>query len=196
MAYKRTTRKTSGGAKMTTTYNTNGNVRRTHTVKPTKSLTISTSVNRNGSVRTTRTNNINGWVTRKSTTSKVGPTKCKKIKIPKSSTRSYSGGRSRSRGSSKADGFIIELFFALIVLFFGAIWWVIKHFFIGLWGAAQASVKQEEKNYKWYLKSIGYFILYFWVVALLCFWAFKVLLPEETVVEPLPEIVVPLQQED
>ena len=155
MAYKKSTRKV-GAAKVTTTYNTNGNVRRTQTVKPTKSLTISRSVNRNGSVRTTTTNNINGWITRKSTTSGKPP-KIRKMRAPKSSSRSY-----RSR-SSDGGG---ELFVAIFLLIVIAPFYLLKK----LWEVAGLTVKQEEKNFKWYCKTFGYFGLYLWIISLLVYW--------------------------
>jgi hypothetical protein len=156
MAYKKSTRKTSGGAKVTTTHNTNGNTRRTQTVKPTKSLTISRSVNRNGSVRTTTTNTINGLTTRKSTTS-GNPPKIRKMRAPKASTRSR-----RSRGSDGGG----ELFVAIFLFIVIAPFYLIKK----IWQVAGITVNQEEKNFKWYCKTFGYFILYLWVLALLLYW--------------------------
>ena len=162
MAYKKSTRKTSGGAKITTTHNTNGNTRRTHTVKPTKSLTISRSVNRNGSVRTTTTNTINGWTTRKSTTS-GNPPKIKKMRAPKASSRSYSGGRS---GGSDGGG---ELFVAIFLFIVIAPFYLIKK----IWQVAGITVNQEEKNFKWYCKTFGYFVLYLWIMAIILYWLFS-----------------------
>lgn len=207
MAYKRTTRKTGNTTKTTRTYNTKtGRTRVTNTVKPTKSLTISRSVNKNGTVKTTRTYNNNGWITKSSSTSGTGIFKPKKIRVPKStSSRSYSGGgRSRSRGGGGDAGG--ELFLILFALTIGAIWWVTKHlaiatwiilreFTVGLWGAAGLAVKQEEKNFKWYCKAAGYFVLYLWVIAVLIYWPMKYLLSDKTKEEVKPIPVVEIQEE-
>jgi hypothetical protein len=162
MAYKKSTRKTSGGAKVTTTHNTNGNTRRTHTVKPTKSLTISRSVNRDGSVRTTTTNTINGWTTRKSSTSGKPP-KIRKMRAPKTSSRSYSRARS---GGSDGGG---ELFVAIFLFIVIAPFYLIKQ----IWRVAGITVNQEEKNFKWYCKTFGYFVLYLWIMAIILYWIFS-----------------------
>ena len=86
MAYKKTRTK-NGNTTNTTTQHSNGNVRRTQTIKQGK-VTISSSQNKDGSVRRTTTQNVNGWTHRKTET--YG-----KVSKPKSH-----GGTSRTRSSS------------------------------------------------------------------------------------------------
>lgn len=118
MAYKRTTRKI-GGVKTTTTFNNKtGSVRRSQTVKPTKSLTITRSINKNGTIKTTTTNNINGWITRKSSTTGTGIVKAKKLRTPKSggSSRQRSYSRSGGRSSAAADAFVFKFWKWVIII--------------------------------------------------------------------------------
>lgn len=168
MAYKKTTRKTSGGAKMTTTNHTSGHKRETHTVKPTKSLTISRSRNPNGTIKTTTTNTINGWTTRKTKTSGTGVVKSPRIRTPKV--------RSGGRRSSKGDAIFITLVFAAVVGIFWAAWKGIELLF----ATAQESVRKPEteeldKKVWYYTKVFLFFCLYLWIAGLLVYWSFVML---------------------
>lgn len=172
MAYKRTTRKTSGGAKMTTTYNTTtGRTRVTHTVKPTKSLTISRSRNKNGTIKTTRTYNNNGWVTRNTSSSGTGVVKAKKIRHARSV--SYRGTSRRSQGGDAGGELLILLM--VIVLFFP--FWICKK----LWQAAEETATKPENNdldkVTWYYtKVFVIFLVYLWITAILLYYTGKLLL--------------------
>lgn len=187
-------KRSNAGTSRKSTNNTGGS--RTRTTQTTKfgNVTKSRSVNRNGTIRQTTTHKSpSGWITRSVKTVgsapskpkapkfiKAKPFKAPKIRIPKfTSSRSYSSGRSRSYrggGGSKADGFIVGLFFAAIVLFFAAIWWTVKQFTIGLWGAAQIAIKQEEKNW-WYWTKVSFiFIAFLYITVLFFYFIFTMIL--------------------
>ena len=113
MAYKKTRTK-NGNTTNTTTQHSNGNVRRTQTIKQGK-VTISSSQNKDGSVRRTTTQNVNGWTHRKTET--YG-----KVSKPKShggtSRTKSSSGRRRGKQAEMDPAVAIMLF---VLAFFGFI---------------------------------------------------------------------------
>ena len=111
MAYKKTRTK-HGNTTNTVTQHSNGNVRRTQTIKQGK-LTTSSSLNKDGSVRRTTTQNVNGWTHRKTETyGKVSKPKSKGGTV---SSRNSSSGRRRGR-QQEIDPAVAMIGFALLLI--------------------------------------------------------------------------------
>jgi hypothetical protein len=121
MAYQRKQRKLNGSQKLTTTTNSSGHVRTTHTSKQ-GNVTRSQSINKNGSIRTTTTERRQGgWVDRRThTTPSAPPLKHKAPPKPRKNSKPknyYKKPRAKKNTGMNVYQFIFWIVVFLYIMF-------------------------------------------------------------------------------